>query len=537
MGWHDDGMTPTQVPPLVLITGDEMLLVDRAIWRATAAARRIDPGVERRDATAAGLAAGEFWDLVAPSLFAEPRLVVIRGAQDAAKDLAAAVTAYCADPVEGVTLLVHHTGGARNKALADALTRAGATVVVCNKITKASERVDFVRSEIRRAGGTTSPDAVAALVDAVGSDLRELASAAGQLVADTGGMVDEKAVRRYHRGRADVTGFTVSDAAMAGDLPAALESLRWAVGVGVAPVLIADALADGVRTVAKVSGARGGNSYALASQLGHAAVEGGQGARHCSRLVVGRSGGRDGGGGRAERGGQGIGGRPGVRVGAGGDRPGRRSTPALTADPPTDSSRKRQMPSRRLRRLSIGADSPIASRPEANRWDQRELTSWANADLRFAAWFGWMTPLETALSRLRDAATSSTWAVALSPDSAALRTRRTDVFSADLTDLLRRRAASLVRMRLIWDLILATPDCLHFVRGINLAMRAPNPAHTIFEVTSWGESPPNPRWCDARGAGSGRAQLQVRAVESGCPSVSSASIAHPMTPEFAGKAM
>ena len=75
-------MTPTQVPPLVLITGDEMLLVDRAIWRATAAARRIDPGVERRDAAAAGLSAGEFWDLVAPSLFAEPRLVVIRGAQE-----------------------------------------------------------------------------------------------------------------------------------------------------------------------------------------------------------------------------------------------------------------------------------------------------------------------------------------------------------------------------------------------------------------------------------------------------------------------
>ena len=148
------------------------------------------------------------------------------------------------------------------------MTKAGAAVVVCNKITKPAERVDFVRSEIRRAGGTTTPDAVAALVDAVGSDLRELASAASQLVADTGGMVDETAVRRYHRGRAEVTGFTVSDAAMAGDLPGALESLRWAFGVGVAPVLIADALADGVRTVAKVSGARGGNSYALASQLG-----------------------------------------------------------------------------------------------------------------------------------------------------------------------------------------------------------------------------------------------------------------------------
>src|SRR6478672_5693309 len=256
------------LPPLVLVTGDEMLLVDRAVSRATAAARRIDPGVERRDATASGLAAGEFWDLVAPSLFAEPRLVVIRGAQEAAKDLASALAAYCADQVDGVTLLVQHAGGARNKALVDTMTRAGATVVVCNKITKAAERIDFVRSEIRRAGGATTPDAVAALIDAVGFDLRELASAASQLVADTNGMVDDSAVRRYHRGRAEVTGFTIADAAMAGDLPAALESLRWAFGVGVAPVLIADALADGVRTVAKVSGAPPGNSYALAAQLG-----------------------------------------------------------------------------------------------------------------------------------------------------------------------------------------------------------------------------------------------------------------------------
>ncbi len=253
---------------LTLITGDEMLLVDRAIWRATAAARRVEPGAERRDAVGAGLSAGEFWDLVAPSLFAEPRVVVIRGAQEAAKDVATALIGYCADPVEGVTLLVHHAGGARNKPIVDALTTAGAAVVVCNKITRLAERIDFVRSEIRKAGGTTTPDAVAALVDAVGADLRELASAASQMVADTGGMVDETAVHRYHRGRAEVTGFTVADSVMAGDLPASLESLRWAMGVGVAPVLIADALADGVRTIARVSGARGGNSYALASQLG-----------------------------------------------------------------------------------------------------------------------------------------------------------------------------------------------------------------------------------------------------------------------------
>ena len=164
---------------------------------------------------------------------------------------------------------------------------------------------------------------MAALVDAVGSDLRELASAASQLVADTGGMVDERAVHRYHRGRAEVTGFTVSDSAMAGDLPAALESLRWAMGVGVAPVLIADALADGVRTVARVSGARGGNSYALASQLGMPPWKIDKARTAGTRLDLGRAG-RPGwrswpNSTRPSR----SGGRPGVRPGEGGDRPGR----------------------------------------------------------------------------------------------------------------------------------------------------------------------------------------------------------------------
>jgi DNA polymerase III subunit delta len=272
VGWHD-GRVPDEggdlrgPPPLVLISGDEPFLVDRAVQRTVASARRAQPEVERREAPAGGLTPGEFDDLVAPSLFAEPRVVVLRGAHEASKELAEVLLDYAASPVDGVVLVVHHGGGTRNKALADAMG-AGGVVLTCMKITKPGERLDFVRAEIRRARGTTTPAAVAALVDAVGSDLRELAMASAQLVADTGGTVDEAAVRRYHRGRADVSGFTVSDATIAGDLSGALEALRWATSIGVAPVLIADALADGVRTIAKVSGARGGSSYALAADLG-----------------------------------------------------------------------------------------------------------------------------------------------------------------------------------------------------------------------------------------------------------------------------
>lgn len=253
---------------MLLISGDEELLAERAIGRAIATARRADAGVERREVAAAGLGPAAFEEMVAPSLFAQPRIVIVRGAQEASKELAAELLAFAAAPVEGVTLVVQHAGGARNKALADGLRKAGAHATTVNRITKPSERLEFVRAEIRAAGGTTTGEAVAALVEAVGSDLRELASASAQLVADTGGTVDEAAVRRYHRGRADVSGFTVADATMAGDLPAALEALRWAAAVGVAQVLVADALADGVRTVAKVAAAGPGNSYALSAALG-----------------------------------------------------------------------------------------------------------------------------------------------------------------------------------------------------------------------------------------------------------------------------
>ncbi len=262
-------MAPTSPPPpLVLLRGDEPLLVDRAISRVVSAARKTDPETERRDAQAAGLTTGEFSDLVAPSLFAEPRVVVLRGVQDATKDLAAALLQYAAAPADAVTLVAQHSGAARNRPLADGLAKAGAATITCAAITRQAERIEFVRGEIKAAGGTTTPAAVAALVDAVGTDLAELASSASQLVADTGGLVDEAAVHRYYRGRAEVSGFAVADLAVAGNIGGALEALRWALIVGEPAVRIADALASGVRTIAKVAGSLGGSSQQLAAELG-----------------------------------------------------------------------------------------------------------------------------------------------------------------------------------------------------------------------------------------------------------------------------
>jgi DNA polymerase-3 subunit delta len=254
--------------PICLITGDEELLVARAVDAAVSAARDRDDAAELREIDASGASTGDVAELVSPSLFGGGRILLLRNGQDARKELVAALLDYACDPDPDVLLIVVHPGGAKNKAFADGLRAAGAEVVTAAKITRHRDRVDFVRDEFRRLGGACPEDAAEALLAAVGNDLRELAAAAAQLTADTGGRMTAETVSRYYRGRAEVSGFAVADAAMVGDVPGALEALRWALQVGVDPVPIADALADGVRTVARVASAGRGNAYQLASTLG-----------------------------------------------------------------------------------------------------------------------------------------------------------------------------------------------------------------------------------------------------------------------------
>ncbi|MFI7674260.1 DNA polymerase III subunit delta [Actinophytocola sp. NPDC049390] len=255
---------------LQLVLGDEELLVERAVHAAAEAARLADPTAETTRVKVTDLTGPELAELVSPSLFAERRVIVLEGAQEAGKDIAASIAAYVKEPADGVQLVVLHNGGGRKpgKDLIAALKSANAQVVECPKITKPGDREAFVRNEVRRAGGKTDMDAVRELIESVGSDLRELAAAAAQLVADTNGQVTVEAIRRYHRGRADVTGFAVAEKAVTGDVTGALEMLRWAMQLGVPHVLVADALADAVRTVAKVAGAGRADPFRLSSELG-----------------------------------------------------------------------------------------------------------------------------------------------------------------------------------------------------------------------------------------------------------------------------
>ncbi|WP_344082109.1 DNA polymerase III subunit delta [Luedemannella helvata] len=265
---EDGGVTRGTPGVLHLVVGDEEFLAERAVNEVIAAARAADPDTVVSEHRAADTTPAEFENVVSPSLFGGRRVVVIQAAQDAKKDLAAALLSYVGDPDPDITLVFSHAGGAKGKALADGVRAAGAEVTTAAKLTKHRERIDFIRAEVRRLGGTCPEAAAEALLTAVGNDLRDIAAACAQLVADTGGRVDSATIARYYRGRAEVSGFTVADATMVGDVGGALEALRWALYIGVDPVPIADALADGIRTVARVAGAGRGNAYQLASTLG-----------------------------------------------------------------------------------------------------------------------------------------------------------------------------------------------------------------------------------------------------------------------------
>ncbi|MGP3979940.1 DNA polymerase III subunit delta [Streptomyces sp. KR80] len=255
--------------PVTLAVGQEELLLDRAVQQVVAAARAVDADTDVRDLTPEALQPGTLAQLTSPSLFAERKVVVVRNAQDLSADAIKDIKAYLATPAEEITLVLLHAGGAKGKGLLDAARKAGAREIACPKMTKPADRLTFVRSEFRTAGRSATPGACQALVDAIGSDLRELACACSQLAADVEGTIDEAVVALYYTGRAEASSFTVADRAVEGRAAEALEALRWAIGTGVAPVLITSALAQGVRAIGKLASApRGMRPGDLARELG-----------------------------------------------------------------------------------------------------------------------------------------------------------------------------------------------------------------------------------------------------------------------------
>ena len=248
--------------PVHLVLGEDDFLAERATKAIVAAAGE---GVEVTTLRAGDVSEGEIAMATSPSLFAEDRVVVVKHAELAGKEPTEILLKACVDPAPGITLVIEHTGGGRQKAMVAKFSKA-AEVHKADPL-KDNERRSWLMEEFRRHGVRPTPDVAAAVLESVGSDLRELASAVSQLVSDTEGELTVESVRNYYVGVAEVAGFDIADQAVAGRADRALASTRRALQLGTSPVSISAALARKVGDIAKLHGVRG-NPDQLARTVG-----------------------------------------------------------------------------------------------------------------------------------------------------------------------------------------------------------------------------------------------------------------------------
>src|SRR5690554_2934664 len=97
--------------PVVLVSGPEDFLADRAIRHLRDDLRSEDAGLEISDLDASMAAAGELLTLASPSLFAEPRLIRVSKLEKCNDVFLAEALAYVQQPADGAVLVLRHAGG------------------------------------------------------------------------------------------------------------------------------------------------------------------------------------------------------------------------------------------------------------------------------------------------------------------------------------------------------------------------------------------------------------------------------------------
>lgn len=271
----------TQPPaPIIVVSGSEELLVEREV-RALVVEVSDGETPEVTDLDATKVTSGQLNQAASPSLFGGPPLVILRGVEglvqsdDELADAIDEILSYLKQPSADACVVLVHGGGNGGKAILTAAKKAGAEARATPVLKKSGEirshRRQFVRDEFKARDCTVTPQAVEALVEAVGSGLRDLASACAQLASDLGEgrRIDENDVLRYYDGVAEVKTFDVADRVLAGHTAEALGLFRHAREAGAPVVLFPAALAVKLRQLALVAGAaRGASPSSIAAATG-----------------------------------------------------------------------------------------------------------------------------------------------------------------------------------------------------------------------------------------------------------------------------
>lgn len=245
-----------ELKPLILIQSGEPVYGERATDHLKQQLRARDPNTDISVLDAGEYNGGELQLHTTPTLFGEPRAIVIPNAEQATDAFLADSLSYIESPEPDVVVIFRHNGGVRGKKLLDKLNAAHVPAIKIETVTSPAAKINAVCADVAAQKRKISKSAAEALVDALGSDLRELLSATNQLLADIPGDINDDDVHKYFSGRIEANGYRVADALVTGDVGRAVELARHAMATGTSPVSIVSSLALKFRSMALVLGER-----------------------------------------------------------------------------------------------------------------------------------------------------------------------------------------------------------------------------------------------------------------------------------------
>lgn len=234
---------------LIVISGPEQYLASRAIRALKSSLKNQFPDLEVHEIDDGQYAPSDLLNLAAPSLFNEPRLILITGSHESLLD---DLNQYLDDQVENCFVvvrlpnLVGHAGKLKTALASKALN------VLCEEVKKDSDKLTFINQELSSLGVKISPDAARKLLQAFSSDLGELAAACSQLAATDSNLITSEQVDMTFQGRVETNAFKITDAALSGNAAEAIRLYRHGSATGVDNVALVAALVSRIRMLAKL---------------------------------------------------------------------------------------------------------------------------------------------------------------------------------------------------------------------------------------------------------------------------------------------
>lgn len=235
--------------PLVIVSGSEGYLASRAVKLVRQQLQAQFQDLEIHEIDEGQYSAGELLNVAAPSLFNEPRLVLITGSHES---LLADLTQYLDDSVENCFVvvrlpnLVGHAGKLKSGLAPRALN------VVCEEMKRDADKIAFINTELSQQGVKINQEAARALLQAFSSDLGELAGACSQLAASGKTNIEVETVNLTFQGRVETNAFKITDAALSGNAAEAIRLYRHGSSTGVDNVALVAAMVARIRTLAKL---------------------------------------------------------------------------------------------------------------------------------------------------------------------------------------------------------------------------------------------------------------------------------------------